>query len=169
MAEALLILGMIAGIIVIPFGLPGAGIILLAVFIYAWVTGFGEVIGIPFFVVLTALTVIAETADNWLTMLGARRYGASSRAVWLSLLGGLAGAIFIGGPLALIFGPLGPLAGGFAGAFGVVFAYEYSVRRDAREALRAGWGTFLGRMAGIILKLVIAIAMMIAVAAAVWF
>jgi len=34
------------------------------------------------------------------------------------------------------------------------------------DALRAGWGTFLGRMAGMVLKFVISAAMIMAVAAA---
>ncbi|PYS01456.1 MAG: hypothetical protein DMG12_15480 [Acidobacteria bacterium] len=38
-----------------------------------------------------------------------------------------------------------------------------------REALQAGWGTFLGRMAGMVLKLVISIAMITAVALAIAF
>jgi uncharacterized protein YqgC (DUF456 family) len=95
--------------------------------------------------------------------LGARRFGASKASMWLSLLGGLFGAILLGGPAALLLGPLGPIAGGFAGAFLIVFAYERSAGKSTREALRVGWGTFLGRTAGILLKLVIAIAIIAAV------
>jgi uncharacterized protein len=159
---------MLVGLATIPFGLPGAAIILLSVFIYALLTDFA-VIGVTFFIFLAVLTLIAETADNWLTAVGARRYGASTGSVWLSFLGGLAGAIVIGGPLAVIFGPLGPVAGGFAGAFAVVVVYELNRHGNWNEALRAGWGTFLGRMAGIVLKVVISIAMIIAVVLAVVF
>jgi uncharacterized protein YqgC (DUF456 family) len=122
---------------------------------------------VGFFVVLCVFTLLAETADNWLTAIGARRFGASSGSMWLSLLGGLAGAIIIGGPLALVVGPLGPVAGAFAGAFLIVFLSERARGKNTREALRAGWGTFLGRMAGIVLKFVIAIAMIVAVAASI--
>jgi uncharacterized protein YqgC (DUF456 family) len=69
----------------------------------------------------------------------------------------------IGGPAAFIFGPLGPIAGGFIGAFAAVVAYELYSRKSLNEALRAGWGSFIGRAAGIVLKLVISIAMIIAV------
>jgi uncharacterized protein YqgC (DUF456 family) len=165
----LLFLGMLAGLAIIPFGLPGAGVILLSVFIYALLTDFNGAVGVVFFIILCVLTAIAETADNWLTALGARSYGASTGSMWLSLLGGLIGAIVIGGPLAVMLGPLGPVAGGFAGAFSAVFLGEYYRRNNAREALRAGWGTFVGRMAGMALKLVIAIAMVIAVAMAIVF
>jgi uncharacterized protein YqgC (DUF456 family) len=75
----------------------------------------------------------------------------------------------IGAPLALAFGPLGPVAGGFIGAFAVVVAYELYGGKNMRGALEAGWGTFVGRMAGIVLKLVISIAMITAVALSIAF
>jgi uncharacterized protein YqgC (DUF456 family) len=165
LADILLFVGMTFGLVSIAFGLPGTIIILACVFVYALSTHFQAAIGIPFFVFLCVLTLIAETADNWLGAVGARRYGASKGSIWLSFLGGLAGAIFIGGPLAFVFGPLGPLAGAFVGAFLVVIAYELHSGKNRSEALRAGWGTLLGRVAGMVLKLVISIAMIIAVAA----
>jgi uncharacterized protein len=161
--EALLVIGMTVGIVSIPFGLPGAAIVFGCALIYAAATHFNGPIGWPLFIVLGILTLIAETADNWLSALGAKRYGASTKAIWLSFLGGLLGAIILGSPLAFIAGPLGPLVGGFVGAFAIVVAYEYRQRKNIREALRAGWGTFLGRMAGMALKAVIAVAMFIAV------
>jgi uncharacterized protein YqgC (DUF456 family) len=160
--EVVLFLGMLLGLAIIPLGLPGAALILVCILVYALATDFSAGIGIPFFIFLCGLTAIAETADNWLTALGARRYGASTTAMWLSLPGGLLGAIAIGSPLAFLFGPLGPVAGAILGAFASVVFYEYRRRKNWREALRAGWGTFLGRMAGIMLKLAIAVAMVAA-------
>lgn len=160
----ILVIGMLVGLAVIPFGLPGVVIILISTLIYAILTGFSAGVGVFFFIVQCFLTVIAETADNWLTVLGARRFGASKASMWLSLLGGLSGALLIGGPAALLLGPLGPLVGGFAGAFLIVFGYERFHGKNTREALRAGWGTFLGRTAGILLKLVLAITIVVAVA-----
>ena len=163
----LLFAGMIFGLVSIPFGLPGTIIILLCVFIYGLSTHFDGGVSVPFFVFLCVLTLLAETADNWLSAIGARRYGASTGSIWLSFLGGLAGAIMIGGPLAVVFGPLGPIVGGLLGAFAAVVAYELYLRKNLREALRAGWGTFLGRMAGMVLKLVLSVAMVIAVTVAI--
>jgi hypothetical protein len=160
---------MLVGLATIPFGLPGTGIILLCIFIYALLTSFGGAVGVAFFIGLCILTVIAETADNWLTAVGARRYGASTGSIWLSFLGSLVGAIVVGGPLAIALGPLGPVVGAFAGAFAIVVGYEFYLGKSTPEALQAGWGTFLGRMAGIVLKLVISVAMIIAVAVAILF
>lgn len=158
---------MVLGLVIIPFGLPGTVVILISVFIYAFATGFSAGVSGFLFALLCILTLVAETADNWLAALGARHYGASTGAVWLSFLGGLGGAILIGGPLAFLLGPFGPVVGGFAGAFLVVFLYERAHQKNTREALQAGWGTLVGRMAGIVLKVVIAVAMIVAVAAAI--
>ena len=159
---------MILGLISIPFGLPGALIILGCVLIYALSTHFAAGVGVPFFIFVCVLTLAAETADNWLSAIGAKRYGASTRSTWLSFVGGLMGAIVIGGPLALAFGPLGPILGGFLGAFIIVVIHEMYLHRNFVEALRAGWGTFVGRMAGLVLKFLISIAMIIAVALAIF-
>ena len=167
--RVLLFVGMILGLVSIPFGLPGTVIILGAILIYAIVTHFNAGIGIPFFIVLCIMTLLAETADNWLSAIGARRYGASTGSIWLSFVGGIGGAVFIGGPLAIPLGPLGPIAGGFIGTFAIVVAYEFYRRKNWMEALKAGWGTIVGRMAGIILKVVIAAAMIISVAVAMLF
>jgi uncharacterized protein YqgC (DUF456 family) len=160
----LLFAGMIFGLVSIPFGLPGTVIIFGSILIFALVTHFHAGIGIPFLVVLFALTVVSETADNWLSAVGARRHGASRTSLWLSFVGGIAGAIMIGAPLAIALGPLGPVAGGFVGAFVLVVAYELYLRRNLALALQAGWGMLLGRMAGIVLKVIIAVAMIIWVA-----
>src|SRR5690242_402889 len=115
---------MILGLVSIPFGLPGPLIIIAAIGVYAFVTHFNAEIGVPFFILLCVLTLVAETADNWLSAIGARRSGASTASIWLSFIGGVVGAIAIGGPLSIVFGPLGPIVGGFAGAFAVVVMHE---------------------------------------------
>jgi uncharacterized protein len=158
---------MFVGLISVPFGFPGTAIILAGILIEALYTGFSGPIGPLLFAAMCALTLIAETADNWLTMIGARRYGASTSSVWLSFVGGLVGAIVIGAPLAVVVGPLGPIVGGFVGAVGIVVLQEYRRARSWDQALQAGWGTFLGRMAGIMLKMVIAVAMIVIVVIAI--
>ena len=150
---------LIGGVLSIPFGVPGTVIIFAGIFLLAFNSGFASPFNLWFLAAMGFLTLIAETADNWLTMFGARKYGASRGSMWLSMVGGIVGAIFIGAPLAVVFGPLGPIVGGFAGAFLLVVAYEYRRLGVLKEALRAGWGAFIGRMAGILLKIIIAVAM----------
>jgi uncharacterized protein len=167
LGSILLFLGMGLGLLIIPFGLPGVALILVSALIYALATDFDAAIGIKFFILLCVLMVIAETADNWLMALGAKKYGASRGAIWLSFLGGLLGGLFGGPLLALFMGFLGPFVGAFLGAFVAVFLYEYAKQKPAEQALRAGWGTVLGRMAGIVVKMIIGVAMVAAISAAV--
>jgi len=167
--RVLLFAAMIVGIVSIPFGFPGTIIILGSVFVYALATHFAAGIGVTFFIVLSVLTLIAETADNWLSAVSGKRYGASTASVWLSFIGGVGGAILIGGPMSVLLGPVGPIVGGFVGAFAIVVAHELYLRKNLYEAVRAGWGTFLGRMAGMVLKVVISAAMIISVVAAMLF
>ncbi len=160
----LLFLGMGAGLVIIPFGLPGVAVIFLSALSYAIVTQFDAAMSPAFIVLLGVLMILAETADNWLMALGAKKFGASTAAVWLSLLGGFLGAVLMGPVLAIALSVLGPVAGAFLGAFLLVVVYEQRQKRNWREALRAGWGTLLGRVAGIMLKLMIGLAMAVVTA-----
>jgi hypothetical protein len=163
LVHLLLFVGLIAGLVIIPFGLPGVAVIFISVLLYGLATGFNAAIGMNFFLVLCVLTVIAETADNWLMLLGAKRFGASTVSIWLSLLGGFLGAALIGPLLAFVLSFAGPFVGAFLGAFLAVVLYEYWEKRRWDEALRAGWGTFLGRLAGVAFKMMVGVAMVVAI------
>jgi len=56
--------------------------------------------------------------------------------------------------------------GGFVSAFLIVVAHEMYLHGNFNAAVRAGWGTFLGRMAGMVLRFVLSIAVIVAVALA---
>lgn len=159
-----LFIGMAAGLVIIPFGLPGIGVIFGSALFYALLTEFNSGISLNMILLLGALTVFGETADNWLMAAGAKRFGASTTAAWLSLLGGFLGALILGPMLAVVLNVIGPVVGAFLGAFISVVLYERRQKQNWREALRAGWGTLLGRVAGIALKMVVGIGMVAAVA-----
>jgi uncharacterized protein len=161
----ILFIGMAVGLAIIPFGLPGIGLIFGTALLYALLTRFGNGISLNLILVLGVLTLCGETADNWLMAAGAKRFGASTSAAWLSLLGGFLGALILGPMLAVVLNVMGPVIGAFLGAFVSVVLYERRQKQNWREALRAGWGTMLGRVAGIALKMVVGIGM---VAAVVW-
>ena len=74
------------------------------------------------------------------------------------------GALVLGPFLAVPLNVLGPVAGAFVGAFVFVVLYERGRTQNWREALRAGWGTLLGRVAGIALKMAVGVGMVAAVA-----
>ncbi len=88
-------------------------------------------------IVTIAATVLDYVVPAW----GTKQYGGTKYGVWGSTIG-----VFVGlfaGPWGVI---LGPLVGAVLG--------ELIGGKEAREALRAGWGSFLGLLFGTILKLI---------------
>jgi uncharacterized protein YqgC (DUF456 family) len=130
--------------VVLP-ALPGTPLLFAGLFLAAWAEGFAHVGGFTL-AVLAVLTALGYAADFLATALGAKRFGASRRAVVGAALGGLAG-LFLGLPGVL----LGPFVGAVAG--------ELSGRRGLREAGRAGLGATLGLVLGVAAKLALAFSM----------
>lgn len=126
--------------------LPGLPLVFAGMLLGAWVGDFQH-IGIPVIVVLGALTLFSLVVDFWATALGARRVGASGKAVAGAVIGTFAG---------LFFGPLGLFAGPFVGAL----AGELLHGRDVGQATRVGFGTWLGIVFGTVLKLALAFTML---------
>ena len=140
---ALLILVGIAGT-VLP-ALPGLPLVFAGMLLAAWAGNFQEVGWIPL-LVLGLLTLLSLGIDFLATSLGAKRVGASKLAVAGAVLGTFAG---------LFFGPVGLFAGPFVGALGGELIHG----REMRKATKVGFGTWLGIVFGIVLKLGLAFAM----------
>lgn len=143
----LLIFFLAAGLLLVPFGLPGLWVMVLGVVGYAWLTDFHS-IAVTIIAVVVGLAVVAEVAEAWVGFRFAKRYGGSSRAGWGALAGGLVGAV-IGVPIPII----GSVIGGFVGAFVGAALVEYGQQRRAEAALGAGWGALLGRAAAVAVKM----------------
>ena len=143
--NALLVL---LGITVIVFGvvaliapvLPGVAIIYLGILIVAWADDFTRIGPLMLFMML-ALMMVALIADNLAALFGARRAGASAWGVFGAGVGALAG---------LVFGLPGVILGPAVGAL----VFEYLRNPDAKKALRAGAGGFLGFVLGVLAKAV---------------
>jgi uncharacterized protein YqgC (DUF456 family) len=90
---------------------------------------------------LGILALVVTALDYVFPALASRRYGASKAGVWGSVAGMLVGLIF--------FPPFGVIVGALAGA--VLGEYAFGPSRE--NALRAGWGVFLGILVGIGAKL----------------
>jgi len=80
--------------------------------------------------------------DTFIPVWGAKKYGGSKKAIWGSILGLMVGLFF--------FPPLGILIFPFLGAV----LGELIDGKETTAALRAGFGTFIGFMGGILLKLI---------------
>ena len=126
-------------------GLPGAPLILMGLILGAWANDFTYV-GLWTIVVLTVLAGLTYAVDFWATMFGAKKFGASKRAIVGALIGAVIG-IFLGLPGVV----LGPFLGAVAG--------ELSAQRDLRQATRAGIGATIGLVLGAAIKLALAFTM----------
>jgi uncharacterized protein len=156
MGELLLLGAAVAGLLLIPLGLPGLWVIVLGIVGYGWLTDFRSV-STWFLVTAIALALLGELLEAWIGFRFAQRYGGSRRAGWGALIGGLIGAI-VGVPVPVV----GSVVGGFVGAFAGATLFEYSRARRSEGAVRAGWGAVLGR------AMAAAIKMALGVVLAVW-
>lgn len=133
----------VAGL-VIP-ALPGPVLIFVGLFAAAWAENF-EYVGAFMLVALAMLAALAYALDFVAAAFGARRYGASAGAAIGALIGALVG-IFFGLP-GLILGPF----------FGAVLG-QLSAAPELRQAMRAGWGAWVGLVIGIAVKSALAVLM----------
>lgn len=134
--------------------IPGLPLMFSGMLLAAWAGGF-EQIGVPTLLVLGFLTVVALLTDFWMTALGARRMGASTKALVGAGLGTLIG---------LFFGIWGLFLGPFIGAV----AGELLHQRQLPQAVRAGIGAWIGLLFGVVFKLALACTM-VAIFAFAWF
>jgi uncharacterized protein YqgC (DUF456 family) len=126
--------------------LPGTSVILGAAVLHRVMLGADKSIGWRSLTILVALTLASYVLDFAGGYLGARRFGATRWGMFGAFAGALIG-LFFGLPGLL----LGPIIGAIAG--------EIIGGKRLISAGRAGWGALLGNLAGMLGKLVIALAM----------
>ncbi len=125
--------------------LPGAPLILVGAFLYAWYTDFISITWTTL-IWLAVLTTLSYSLEFLASVLGVKKYGGTS---W-----GMAGA-FLGAILGIFFGIPGLILGPFLGALFL----EMIRTGDLKQSVRSGWGTFIGFLLGTLGKLVIALIM----------
>ena len=142
LSAGLIVVGL-AGI-VLP-ALPGTILVLAGIVLGAWIDDFTRVgwVAITF---VAVLAVLAWAMDYVAAMLGAKRAGASKQALVGAAIGTVAG-IFMG----LVGVLFMPLVGAAVG--------EYVARRNHGQAVRVGIATWLGLLAGMLAKFVLAFMM----------
>ena len=74
LAPALLLVACVAGLLLIPFGLPGLWVLVLAIIGYGWLDDF-QGMSAWFLVVVIGLAVLGEVAEARIGFSYARRYG----------------------------------------------------------------------------------------------
>ena len=148
----LFFLAQLAALLMIPLGLPGTFLQVIAALILAVATG-GARMGWPWIGVFLALALLGETIEFLSGQWGAKRFGGSRKAAWGAVAGGMAG-LFFGG---LVPPPvLGSVVASFIGTFAGAIAGEMLTRRSSAPNLRVGFGAVLGRALGVGAKLFIA-------------
>ena len=125
--------------------LPGAPLLFLGLLCAAWAENF-RYVGLWTLLLFAAMAGLTYVVEFFSSILGAKMYGGSRRA--------MAGAA-IGGIVGLFFGIPGILLGPFVGAV----LGELSLQRTLDQASRAGFGTVVGMAVGVAGKLAIGIAM----------
>lgn len=144
MTILLIVIGLLvalAGIIgcILP-ALPGPALSFLSLVILSFAKDW-EPFGMQFFIVMGGLAALVTFLDYVVPAGGAKKYGASKYGVTGSIVGMLIGFFFI------------PPFGIFVGAFVGALVGEMIAKRGTKDALRAGWGVFVGIMVGVGLKL----------------
>lgn len=150
-AGALILVGLLGTMLPV---LPGLPVMFAGMLLAAWADGFQR-IGAWTLGVLGLLVAISIVVDVLSSILGAKRVGASNKALFGAGLGG-----FIG----IFFGIPGLLAGPFVGAA----LGEMAHGREWRAASKVGFGTWVGLALGAALKLALAFSMLIIFGLALW-
>ena len=141
---AVLIVGGLAGTVV-PI-LPGVPLVFAGMWLAAATDHYRHV-GTFTLIILGALTLFALIIDFIASIAGAKRVGATRRAIWGASIGMLVG---------IFFGFFGLLLGPFVGAL----IGELSSGSTVHQATRVGIGTWIGLLFGTLAKIALCFTML---------
>jgi uncharacterized protein YqgC (DUF456 family) len=142
LAAILVVVGVLGTVLPV---IPGVLFVFGGLFLAAWAQDFSRV-GWVGLAIIGVLGLLAVAADFVASLLGAKRVGASPKALIGAALGGFIG-VFFGLPGILI----GPFAGAVIG--------ELLARGGLQQATKVGVGTWLGLLFAAVAKLVLAFLM----------
>jgi uncharacterized protein len=126
--------------------IPGTTIILAAAIIHRMMLGAEKSIGWRSMTILLLLTLATYALDFLSGYFGAKYFGATKWGMFGAVIGALVGIVF--GIIGLF---IGPVIGAITG--------EFIAGKRLIDAGRAGWGSLLGNLGGMIGKLAIALVM----------
>lgn len=153
----LYVLSLLAGLALVPLGLPGTWLIAAAAFLYAGVAQFNPLYSDWWTLgPVVVMAISAEVVEMGLGVMASKKMDVSNGAVMASLIGGVLGAM-MGVPIPLLGSLFGLLLGTFAGAF----IYEIALGKEMSVALTSAFATFFSRMTALFVKTLIAFVMVI--------
>jgi len=157
----LLYLVMLAGVAIIPFGVPGQFIIVAAAAAFALIAG-SQVVSWWTVLGVLGLAILAEIMEATAGYFGASQAEGSFWSSVGAVIGGVGGAILGSMVLPLI----GSLLGAFMGTFLGAFAIEYSQTRAVAQSGQVAKGALIGRIIASVLKVFMATVMIAVITAA---
>jgi uncharacterized protein len=129
--------------------LPGIPLIFAAIAAYGWYEGFQHITS-RFLVIMAGLAILSLFVDYVSTYLGAKYFNSSKMGLYGAVVGSIIG-LFVLPPLGLLICPwLGAVAG------------ELLQGNELDKAWRSGLGAVIGLFSGILFKVVVGIAMLVA-------
>lgn len=134
--------------------LPGTWLVLAAAVVHSWYYQWQRP-GTFVLAGLAALALTAEVLDVALGALFARRAGATPRACWYGLLGGIAGMFVFAIPLPVV----GVILGGALGCFCGAVVGELTEHGDLHAGTRVGVWAAIGQVCTTFTKTAAALAM----------
>jgi uncharacterized protein YqgC (DUF456 family) len=141
LGTVLVLLGFIGSILPV---IPGPPISWVGLLLLKWtdyITDHGDAYGNALWILLF-FVILVTILDYVVPIMGTRKFGGSKRGVWGATIGVVVG---------LFFGPPGIIIGPFLGAY----IGEITTGKKERDALRAAWGSFVGFLLGVGLKLMV--------------
>ena len=128
--------------------IPALPVMWVGILLYAIGTGF-EAVDARLLIITGAIMIVGTLLDIIAQAIGAKAFGATWAGMFGAIVGSILGLIILN------------VLGLFIGAFLGTFIGEYFMHREQKLALKAAWGTFVGFLFGIVMKLILAIAMIV--------
>ncbi len=145
------------------FGLPANWVVLGFAALWTFCVP-DTAMSIAILALMGGLAIAGEVLETLMVHIWGKKYGGSTMGGIGGIIGALIGAIMCA---PILFG-LGALFGALAGAFTGSLAVELLRGRHNKEALRAAWGTMLGRFGGTMTKTAIGCSMVAVAAPRIW-
>jgi uncharacterized protein YqgC (DUF456 family) len=95
-----------------------------------------------FLIFWLVMVILVQVLDYLVPIWGTKKFGGSKRGIWGCAIGMVVG---------LFFGPWGIILGPFLGAI----VGELSSGKQTQSAIKAGFGSFIGFLLGVISKLIV--------------
>jgi len=145
--------------------LPGNWLILVGSGLFAWLVKMdGHGISWTIVGVLLLMAILGELVEFFAATAGVAKYGASRRAMALSVVGSIVGSIMgaiCGVPIPIIGSAVAAMLGGAIGAFAGAALGEDWKGREFDDSLQVGVAAFWGRILGTTGKVVLGAIMVV--------